>query len=102
MSSKIEKGWAIYKSGKVKLVDVLDGLLTFHVQGSRNQVYIVTCYDDDWNCQCLDFFNRHARKDLCFHCKHIYACIFELAEIKREHPKMEIMEIFHEKEAIVC
>lgn len=88
-TSRIEKGWLLYQGRCVMLVEALRGLLTFHVKGSGGAIYNVNCYDDDWNCECQDFYNRHDRGDQCFTCKHIYASMFELGRIKQLNEKRE-------------
>ena len=81
-TSRLEKGWGIFQKKHVALFEELNGLLTFKFKGSDHQVYTVSNYEDDWNCECHDFRNRHMRHDQCFMCKHIYAACFELGRIK--------------------
>lgn len=83
--NRVEEGRALWLEGKVTFEGADENGLLFTVKGSDGGDWQVEYdyYENAWICNCPDFYGRHQSANGSFMCKHIWACIFELAEVMR-------------------
>ncbi len=84
MVNRMNEGLKLFKKGNVEVELFEEDLMIFTVKGSRNEKYQVSMNENMWLCDCDDYQFRSEREPGSFICKHIWAVLFEVMEMKNE------------------
>ena len=82
--SRIVEGFKLYQKGNVFTLLYSEDDLQFRVISSKNK-YLVSIVDNCIRCECDDWNYRYSQSKeemSSFLCKHCYAALFKLAEVK--------------------
>ena len=83
--SRVDNGFKLYQKGNVELINDVPEELQFSIKSKGNE-YLVVINDDKMRCiECEDWsyrFGEAAALMSSFLCKHCYAALFKLAEVK--------------------
>lgn len=105
MSDRLLAGFQLWQKGKVKFLCETDGLYEFEVTGSKPKkgdrpVYYCTIKEGVGFCnECGDFKSRWNKVTGSLFCKHLFGCIFKIAEIKGVN-QQAVIELVNEKEGL--
>lgn len=84
MTNRMEEGLKIYRKGFVEIEIRDKDLMIFNVKGSDNRTYQVSMHDNQWLCDCDDYQWRSEKEPGSYICKHLWAVLFKVAQIKKE------------------
>lgn len=84
MANRMNAGLKLYKNGNVKIELFDEDLMIFAVLSSREGDYQVSMNENMWICDCDDYQYRSEKEPGSFICKHMWAVLFKIAELKEE------------------
>ncbi len=84
MANRMHEGFKLYKKGHVKIELFDDDLMIFNVESSKKGNYQVSMNENVWLCDCDDYQYRGDKEVGSFICKHIWAVLFKIMDMKSE------------------